>query len=74
MFSHLQQARESYCQHLCAAWWISGKLLVASVKCFIHGIHTDIYVTSAISACKDVIELRQTPKHIKKFCITNFTS
>ncbi|WP_164156908.1 DUF6356 family protein [Sandarakinorhabdus rubra] len=47
---HPRCVNESYGEHLSAAFGVGGRLLVASLKCFVHGLVPGLYKTAGSDA------------------------
>ena len=51
---HLNEAGESYTQHLMFASSIAAKMLIAGIQCFLHALVPSIFKTSGSNTIKEL--------------------
>lgn len=51
---HPRVVNETYAEHLGAAFSVGGRMFVASLKCFVHGLVPGLYKTAGSDAICDL--------------------
>lgn len=61
MFIHPKKVCLTYYQHFCFSMNVSKKLLIGSIKSFIHALYPDVFITSTTDL---VVELQEDMKKV----------